>query len=33
MHRIRNPGLIEKNSNGLLIIRESELTGYLAQIA
>jgi len=33
MHRFHNPGLIETNRIGFSIIKESELTHYLAQIA
>jgi CRP/FNR family transcriptional regulator, cyclic AMP receptor protein len=33
MHRFRNLGLIETNSDHFLIIKESKLTDYLAQIA
>ena len=33
MHRFRNLGLIETNRARFLIIKESKLTDYLAQIA
>lgn len=33
MHRFHNAGLIDANRIGFSIIKESELTHYLAQIA
>jgi CRP/FNR family transcriptional regulator, cyclic AMP receptor protein len=33
MQRLRNLGLIETNREQFLIIKENDLTGYLAQIA
>jgi hypothetical protein len=33
MQRFRNLGLIEKNQNHFLVIKENKLTDYLAQIA